>query len=417
MDGAPARPGRQAAFGFIFTCAIANALSFGVMIPILPNLVKAFVGGDTARASEWIVVFSVTWGLIQFFIGPVLGLLSDRYGRRPVLLISLFGLGIDFIVMALAPNLAWLFLGRLISGATAGTFSTCNAYVADITPPDQRARAFGWMGSAMSIGFLAGPAIGGLLGDINLRLPFYAAAALTLLNWLYGLFVLPESLPKERRAVRFNWRKANPLGSLTLLRSHPDLVGLATVGFLAQLSQIAWPSVFVLYTGYRYGWDTRTVGLVLMAGGLVGVLGQTFVVGPAVARIGERGALLVGTFVGAVSATWAGIAWAGWLYLAGLPLGLLGGLLIPGLQGLMTRRVSPQEQGQLQGANQCLNGFASLLGPIIYGLTFAWWVRHGHAMGLPAAPMVIAGALLAIAFLLALRVARPRTAAVEAAAA
>lgn len=416
MDAAPAKTGPKAAFGFIFACAIANALSFGLMIPILPNLVKEFVGGDTARASEWIVVFSVAWGLIQFFVGPVLGLLSDRYGRRPVLLISLFGLGIDFIVMALAPNLAWLFIGRLFSGATAATFSTCNAYVADITPPEKRARAFGWMGSAMSVGFLAGPAIGGLLGDINLRLPFYAAAALTLVNWLYGLFVLPESLPKARRATGFDWRKANPLGSLTLLRSHPDLVGLATIGFLAQLSQLVWPSVFVLYTGYRYGWDTQAIGLVMMAGGLVGVLGQAFIVGPAVARIGERGALLVGTFIGAVSASWAGIAWTGGLYLAGLPLGLLGGLLIPGLQGLMTRRVAPQEQGQLQGANQCLNGFASLLGPIIYGLTFAWWVRHGDAMGLPAAPMVIAGGLLAAAFLLGLRVARPHTAAAEAAA-
>ena len=403
--GAPR--GRQAAFVFIFICAVANVLSFGLIIPILPNLIKSFVGGDTARASEWVVLFSTTWGVIQFAMGPVLGLLSDRYGRRPVLLVSLLGLGLDFIVMGLAPNLAWLFVGRLISGATSATFPICYAYVADVTPPEKRARAFGWMGSAMSVGFLAGPAVGGLLGSIDLRLPFFAAAALTLLNVLYGLFVLPESLPPERRTTRFDWRRANPLGSLTLLRSHRDLFGLATIGMLAQLAQLVWPAVFVLYTGYRYGWGTAAVGWAMMAGGLLGVLVQSFVVGPAVARIGERGALLVGLVASAFGALWTGIAPAGWMYLASLPVASLGGLVIPGLQGLMTRRVAPHEQGQLQGANQCLNGFAAIVGPVIYGLSFAWWVRQGHAMGLPAAPMEIAGGMLVLAFMIALGVARP----------
>jgi MFS transporter, DHA1 family, tetracycline resistance protein len=404
------REGRRAAFTFIFICAVANVLSFGLIIPILPNLVKSFVGGDTARASEWVVVFSTTWGLIQFGIGPVMGLLSDRFGRRPVLLISLLGLGIDFIVMGLAPNLAWLFVGRLISGATSATFSTCYAYVADVTPPEKRARAFGWMGSAMSVGFLAGPAIGGVLGSIDLRLPFFAAAGLTLLNVAYGLFVLPESLPPERRTPRFDWKKANPMGSLTLLRSHKDLLGLASIGMLAQLAMLVWPAVFVLYTGYRYGWDTAAIGWAMMAGGVLGVLVQSFVVGPVVARIGERGAMIVGLLASAFGALWTGVAWEGWMYLASLPIGSLGGLVIPGLQGLMTRRVAPHEQGQLQGANQCLNGFAAIVGPVIYGLSFAWWVRHGHAMGLPAAPMEIAGAMLILAFVIALGVARaPRS--------
>jgi MFS transporter, DHA1 family, tetracycline resistance protein len=408
-DPAPAATsqGRPAAFIFIFICAVANVLSFGLIIPILPNLVKSFVGGDTARASEWVVIFSTTWGLIQFGLGPVLGLLSDRFGRRPVLLVSLLGLGLDFIVMGLAPNLAWLFVGRLISGATSATFSTCYAYVADITPPEKRARAFGWMGSAMSVGFIAGPALGGLLGDIDLRLPFFAAAGLTLLNVLYGVFVLPESLPRELRAKTFDWKKANPLGSLKLLRSHRDLLPLASIGFLAQLAMLVWPSVFVLYTGYRYGWGPAAVGWAMMAGGLLGVAVQTFVVGPVVARIGERGAMIVGLLASAVSPLWTGFASQGWMYLAVLPIGALGGLVVPGLQGLMTRRVAPHEQGQLQGANQCLNGFAALVGPVIYGLSFAWWVRHGHAMGLPAAPMEIAGAMLVLAFFIALGVARP----------
>jgi DHA1 family tetracycline resistance protein-like MFS transporter len=398
---------RQAAFSFIFICAVANVLSFALIIPILPNLVKSFVGGDTARASEWVVVFSTTWGIIQFLMGPILGLLSDRFGRRPVLLISLLGLGVDFIVMGLAPNLAWLFVGRLVSGATAATFPTCYAYVADVTPPENRARAFGWMGSAMSVGFMVGPAVGGMLGHIDLRLPFFAAAALSLVNTLYGVFVLPESLPPERRAARFDWRRANPVGSLTLLRSHRNLLGLASVGFLAQLAQLVWPAVFVLYTGYRYGWGTAAVGWAMMAGGIGGVLVQSFVVGPVVARIGERGALLIGLVASTLSAAWVGIAPQGWMYLAFLPIGSLGGLVIPGLQGLMTRRVPPQEQGQLQGANQCLNGFAAIVGPVIYGLSFAWWVRHGHALGLPSAPFELAGAALVLAFVLALGFARP----------
>jgi DHA1 family tetracycline resistance protein-like MFS transporter len=339
-------------------------------------------------------------------VGPILGLLSDRYGRRPVLLVSLLGLGLDFIVMGLAPNLAWLFVGRLISGATAATFPTCYAYVADVTPPERRARAFGWMGSAMSVGFMVGPAVGGMLGGIDLRLPFFAAAALSLLNTLYGVFVLPESLPPERRTRAFDWKRANPMGSLTLLRSHANLLGLAFIGFLAQLAQLVWPAIFVLYTGYRYGWGTAAVGWAMMAGGVLGVLVQSFVVGPVVGRIGEKGALLVGLAATTLSTIWIGVAWQGWMYLASLPIGALGGLVIPGLQGLMTRRVPPHEQGQLQGANQCLNGLAAIVGPVIYGLSFAWWVRHGHAMGLPAAPLEIAGAMLLLAFVLALGVGR-----------
>lgn len=405
--------GRQAAFSFIFICAVANVLSFALIIPILPNLVKSFVGGDTARASEWVVVFSTTWGLIQFGMGPILGLLSDRFGRRPVLLISLLGLGVDFIVMGLAPNLAWLFVGRLISGATAATFPTCYAYVADVTPPEKRARAFGWMGSAMSVGFMAGPAIGGMLGAIDLRLPFFAAAGLSLLNTLYGAFVLPESLPPERRLTRFDWKRANPLGSLTLLRAHRNLLGMASIGFLAQLSMLVWPAVFVLYAGYRWEWGTAAVGWGMMAGGILGVLVQSFIVGPVVGRIGERGALLSGLSANTLSTSWTGFASSGWMYLAALPVGALGGLIVPGLQGLMTRRVAPHEQGQLQGANQCLNGLAAIVGPVIYGLTFAWWVRHGHAQGLPAVPLVIAGSFLALAFVLALAYARPPGGSVE----
>jgi len=402
----PAPGGRRAAFGFVFALAVMNSVSFGIMIPILPNLIKQFTGGDTAAASEWNVVFMVTWGAMQFVIGPILGMLSDRYGRRPVLLLSLFGLGIDFLFMALAPSLMWLLAGRIFNGMTAASFSTANAYVADITPPEQRAKVFGWMGSAFSFGFLIGPVIGGALGEIDLRLPFFVAAGLTLVNFLYGLFVLPESLPPEKRAARFDWTKANPIGSLQLLRSHRDLVSLATVLFLFQLAHMVLPSIFVLYTGYRYGWSTGFMGLTMGVTGALGIVVSIFLVGPVVKRIGERGALLTGALFGALGFAWYGFAPTTLWYLAGMPLFALMGLMMPGLMGLMSRRVQPREQGQLQGANQSIQGICSILGPLMFGLIFAWSIRH-EAFHVPGLAIFVAGGLLALAFVISLGIARP----------
>ena len=384
---------RPPAFGFIFVSAVTSAMSIGIMVPILPNLLKQFTAGDTAAAVEWNVLFATCGGVMSFLAGPVLGMLADLWGRRPVLLVSLAGLGLDFLFMAFAPSLAWLFVGRLISGATSGVFSTANAYVADVTKPEERARAFGWMGAAFNVGFLAGPALGGLLGQVNLRLPFMAAAILTLANALYGFLILPESLPPERRAVRFSLSKANPVGSLRLLRSRPGLPGLAGVYFLNQLAQMVWPSVFVLYTGYRYGWTPGVVGLTMMGGGVMGVAVQSFVVGPVIRRFGERGAMLAGAVAGAISMAWYGIAPTGLCYWLGMPISCLAGLMIPGLQGLMTQRVGPDEQGQLQGANQSMAGLASVIGPSLFGLSFAWAVRN-PALGLPGLPLLAAAGIM-----------------------
>ena len=408
-----ASPRRTAAFGFVFVCALMNAVSFGIMIPVLPNLIKHFVGGDTAHASMINLVFAATWGVMQFFCGPILGMLSDRIGRRPVLLISFFGLAVDFLFMAFAPTLAWLFIGRVINGMTAASFSTTNAYVADVTPPQDRAKTFGYMGSAFSFGFLFGPVMGGflagpymthLLGDFALRVPFLVAAALTAANWIYGFFVLPESLAPENRAKTVNWARANPLGSLKFLSDHGELLGLATTGFLFQLAHTVLPSIFVLYSGYRYHWSVDIIGLTLMGTGILGIVVQTLLVGPVVARIGERGALLLGAIGGAAGFFCYGLASTGWAYLAAAPVFALVNFLQPGLQGLMTRRVGPQEQGRLQGANQSLQGIASILGPIVFNATFAWAVETDPVYHLPGLPIFIASTLLAAAFLLALRV-------------
>ncbi len=399
--------GRPAAFGFIFVSAVACAVSIGIMVPVLPNLLKQFNGGDTASAADWIVIFAVCGGLMSFFAGPVLGLLSDRFGRRPVLLISLTGLGLDFLFMAFAPSLSWLFVGRLISGATSGLFSTANAYVADVTPPDKRARAFGWMGAAFSVGFMAGPAIGGLLGDINLRLPFLAAAALTLVNALYGLFVVPESLPPSKRTKQFHWRRANPLGSLKLLRSHHELLPLATVGFFNQLANMVWPSVFVLYTGYRYHWTPGLTGFFMAGFSVVGVSVQSFIVGPFVRRFGERACLLAGAAAPMIGLSWVSYAPNGWMYLFAVPFNAFWQLLIPGLQGLMTRRVGPDAQGQLQGANQSLAGVASVVGPVLYGLSFAWAVQHPQ-WNIPGLPFALAALTMALCLAIAIWAGRMR---------
>jgi DHA1 family tetracycline resistance protein-like MFS transporter len=400
------KPQRQARFGFIFASALINAVSFGIMIPILPMLIKQMTGGDTAEASEWNVIFATTWGVMQLFFGPMLGMLSDRYGRRPVLLLSLVGLGVDFLFMAFAPTLWWLFVGRVFNGATAASFSTANAYLADVTPPQQRAKVFGWMGSAFSFGFLIGPVVGGILGEYDLRLPFLAAAALTFANVLYGLFVLPESLPPERRAKRYDWSRANPLGSLRLLRSRPGLLGLAGVGFLFQLSHMVLPTIFVLYTTFRYQWSPAILGASFLLTGAAGIVVQMFLVGPVVARIGERRAVMLGAAAGVAGFVWYGWAPTGWLYLMGAPIFAFIGFMMPGLQGLMTRRLPPHEQGQLQGANQSLQGIAAVIGPPVFGLVFAWSVRQDAVLHAPGLAIYLAAAMLAGAFALAYGVAR-----------
>ncbi|HSZ50033.1 MAG TPA: TCR/Tet family MFS transporter [Caulobacteraceae bacterium] len=401
-----ARQPRAAAFGFVFATALMNSVSFGIMIPILPNLIKAMNGGDTAAASTWNAVFATVWGLMQFFCGPILGMLSDRFGRRPVMLISIFGLFVDFLFMAFAPNLQWLFVGRVFNGITASSFSTANAYVADITPPEKRAHNFGIMGSAFGVGFVLGPTIGGILGEHNLRWPFLAAAALCAINWIYGLVVLPESLPPERRS-RIDWARANPVGSLMFLRSTPNLLGLASVGLLFQLGFTVLPTIFVLYTGYRYGWTPQILGFTFMATGVSQIIVQAFLVGPAVRRLGERGAALVGLGAGALAFVVYGLAPTGWLYLCAVPIFALTGFVNPGLISLMSQRVGPTHQGQLQGASQSLQGIASFAAPSFYGIVFAWAVRHNSTLHLPGLPILASAALLAVAFLLSLRVATP----------
>jgi len=324
-----------------------------------------------------------------------------------VLLLSVFGLGVDYLFMALAPTLAWLFVGRVINGLTSASFSTANAYIADVTEPQNRAKAYGMMGAAFGVGFILGPIVGGWLGSYNLRWPFYLSAALALVNWLYGLFVLPESLPPERRSRSLDWKSANPLGSLTLLASKPGLLMLAAVYFLFQLAHNVFPSIFVLFVGHRFGWGPREASFMLVATGIGSIIVQAFLVGPVVKRLGERRALLLGLAFEAIAFAIYALASTPLAFYSGVVFGAMSGLIGPGLQGLMTRRVDGSEQGRLQGANSAMVGIAAILGPGLYLSLLAFAVRQEATLGLPGLPILAACALCLASLGMAWRYARP----------
>jgi MFS transporter, DHA1 family, tetracycline resistance protein len=395
-SGVPKAATRHAAFAFVFVTVLLDMLAIGVIIPVLPRLVLNFLGGDTVSAADMLGIFGTVWALMQFVFAPLQGALSDRFGRKPVIVISNIGLGLDYILMAVAPTIGWLFLGRVISGITAASISTAYAYVADVTPPEGRSARFGMLGAAFGAGFILGPALGGIAGNVDPRLPFWIAAALSLTNGLYGTFVLPESLPPERRAG-FSWRRANPFGALVLLRSQSQLTVLAGINFLGNLAHAVLPSVSVLYMTYRYGWSERTVGLTMAGVGVCSVIVQGTLIGPIVGRFGERKSLLIGLLFGVAGFLVFGLATSGPAFLLGIPLMALWGLANPSAQGLMSRRVGPSEQGRLQGANSSVMGIANMVGPGLFTQAFAIAISSGRDWHLPGAPFVLAAALLAVA--------------------
>jgi len=400
----PAPP--RAAILFILITVLLDMLSFGIVIPVLPKLVEGFLSGDTAKAAVIYGLMGTAWALMQFICAPIQGALSDRFGRRPVVLLSNLGLGLDYIVMALAPNVVWLIIGRTISGIASSSFSTAGAYIADVTPVEQRAAAYGKIGMVFGLGFVFGPALGGWLGSFDPRLPFWGAAALSLLNAGYGFFVLPESLPPQSR-MAFGWRRANPVGALVLLRSHHELFGLAAVAFLGYLAHAVLPSTSVLYMGYRYGWGTASVGLMMAGVGVAAMIVQGGLIRPITARFGERATLLAGSLSGAAGFFTYGVAPEGWIFCLGIPIMAFWGLSGPATQALMSRRVRLSEQGQLQGAIASINGVAGLLGPTLFTEVFASFIGPGAAGHLPGAPFLLASLLLVSAAAIAWRTTDP----------
>jgi len=391
----PAPPaGRRAAATFIFFTVTLDMLALGIIAPVLPRLIEGFLHGDTSSAAKMLGLFGTVFAAMQFFFSPILGSLSDRFGRRPVVLLSNFGMGFDYILMAWAPALSWLFVGRVISGLTASSIPTAMAYMADVTPRERRAAAFGMLNAAFGIGFVLGPAVGGLLGNINPRLPFWAAGGLSLLNGLYGLFVLPESLSLANRSP-FSWARANPIGSLNLL-NRGGMLAISGVLLLGYIAQQVLMNVYVIYADYRYQWTDRTVGLSLATVGIFTAIYGALLVKPLVAKIGERGAITFGLIGGAIGYCMIGYSKTGLLLWLGIPVLNLMSFTWPSAQSVLSHKTSPSEQGQLQGAINSLRGIAGLVGPGFFTYVFSKSIGANAIVRSPGTPFYVAAAMLLI---------------------
>ena len=394
----------KAALIFIFATVFFDTLGFGIIIPVFPRLVQDFVGGDPARAGITLGIFNAVWASMQFIFAPVLGALSDKFGRRPVLILSALGLGIDYTIMALAPNLGWLFVGRVVSGITSASFTVSFAYVADVVPGEKRAGAYGLIGSIWGVGFIIGPAIGGVLGSFGPRYPFWGAAAMSISSAIYGLFVLRESLPIENRRS-FSLKTANPVGGLLMIRGRQGLGGFLTVNFLNFLAFQVLPTVYVLYAGYRYGWGPTLVGLALAIVGACNIIVQGLLVRRVVARFGERVTLLIGLVSGTAGFIVWGLASTPLIFLIAIIFYAPIGFVQPAVQGLMTRKVGPSEQGALQGINGSIMALTGIIGPLIFGSLYAYFISP-QSFNLPGAPFLLSALLMIASLIVATKVTR-----------
>lgn len=388
-------PSRHA-LTFVLITVLIDMIGIGIILPVLPGMIRDIAHADLSQASVIGGWLFIAYSAMQFLFGPLVGNLSDAYGRRPVLLLSVGGLGLDYAFTAFAPSLGWLFAGRIIAGVCGASYSTANAYIADITAPQDRAKAFGFVGAAFGIGFILGPAIGGLLASFGHRAPFFAAAALSLANLAYGYFVLPETLaPDKRRA--FAWRRSNPLGALAAVRQHPVVMSFAAVLFLHFVATNVYPAVWAYYTIYRYGWSEWQVGLSLACYGLVTAIVQGAMVGPFIKRFGERMAALVSLSVELIIAFGYALATRGWMIYALLVVGALQGIAMPAINAMMTHAVEEDAQGKLQGAISSLMGISSIIGPLIAAQLFGAFTGADAIVELPGAPFLAAAALSAVA--------------------
>jgi MFS transporter, DHA1 family, tetracycline resistance protein len=391
---------KNAAVGFIFITLLIDVIGFGIIIPVMPKLISQLKHVDISTASRYGSLLMFSYAVVQFFFAPILGNLSDKYGRRPVLLFSLFGFGIDYLFLAMAPTYGWLFVGRIIAGITGASMTTGAAYIADVSTPETRAKNFGMIGAAFGLGFIIGPILGGLLGGFGPRIPFFAAAALALLNCAYGYFVLPESLSKENRRP-FEWKRANPVGSLMHLKKYPAIGALAVSIFLVYLGAHAIMSNWSYFTMYRFKWDEKMVGISLA---VVGVLvaavqgGLTRVINP---KLGNEKTLYTGLALYAVGMLLFGLATQSWMMFVFLIPYCLGGIAQPAIQAVMAGHVPPNVQGELQGTITSLMSLAAIIGPLLMNNLFFYFTHSDAPMQLPGAPFLLAAVLMASSAIIA----------------
>jgi DHA1 family tetracycline resistance protein-like MFS transporter len=395
-----AKDQKQAALGFIFITLLVDIIGFGLIIPVMPRLIAQLENCTISQASIYGGYLLFAYAIMQFLCAPILGNLSDRFGRRPILLFSLFGFGLDYLLTGFAPTIEWLFVGRLVAGITGASFSTASAYIADVSTPEKKAQNFGMIGVAFGVGFIIGPALGGYLGKIGLRVPFYAAAGLALCNWLYGYFILPESLSKENRRP-FNWRKANPIGSLKMLQKFPVIIGLvASIGLLyiaAHAVQTTWG----YYTMEKFKWDEAMIGISLAIVGLAVAIVQGAIVRVAIPKFGQEKSVYIGLGFYTLGFILFALASKTWMMFAFTGVYTLGGLAGPALQGIVSNHVPKNEQGELQGALTSLMSASSIIGPLIMTNIFAYFTSVTAPLYFPAAPMALGATLTFIATLLA----------------
>jgi DHA1 family tetracycline resistance protein-like MFS transporter len=387
------QPGKHALV-FVAVTVLIDTIGFGLILPVLPKLLVDLTGESVNRVSVYGGWLAFAYAAIQFLCAPILGNLSDRYGRRPVLLFAIGALGIDYLIMGVAPTLGWLFLGRSIAGIAGASFTPAFAYVADMSPPDRRAQNFGLMSASFGIGFILGPALGGVLGGLGPRAPFFIAAVLSLVNFVYGSLVLAESLPPAKRRA-FDWKRANPLGTLAQMRKHPVVLSLLAAISLWMLGHQVMPSVWSFYTKFRFNWSAGMIGASLAAAGVVMAVSQATLMRVVVPRVGERRAALTGIVMGTVGYIGYATATHGWMMFAWLPTWLFGALVMPSTNALMSRRVAADAQGELQGAVACVYSLVSIVGPPLMTHLFA-------RFSAPQAPLYLPGASFLAAAMLAM---------------
>ncbi len=394
------RSDKPAALGFIFITILIDVIGFGIIIPVMPKLIMQLINGDLSVASRYGGWMLFAYSAMQFLFAPLLGNLSDQYGRRPILLFSLLGFGIDYLFLAFAPSIFWLFVGRVIAGITGASFTTATAYIADISPPEKRAQNFGIIGAAFGMGFIIGPLIGGLLGGLGHRVPFLVAAGLTLVNWLYGYFVLPESLPKENRRA-FDWKRANPLGSLLHISKYKQITGLVVSFILIYLAAHAVQSTWSFYNMKKFQWTEAQVGISLaVVGACVGLV-QGVLIRKTMSKLGQQKSVYVGFVFYAVGMILFGVAAQGWMMYAFTLIYCLGGIAGPALQGIISNHVPANEQGELQGGLTSLISVTSIVGPPLMTGLFSFFTSPKAPFQFPGAPFILGSVFMAVSALVA----------------
>ena len=397
------RSTKQAALGFIFVTLLIDVTGFGIIIPVMPDLIMQMIHGDLSTASRYGGWMMFAYAFMQFLFAPFLGNLSDKFGRRPVLLFSLFGFGIDYLFLAFAPSIGWLFVGRIIAGITGASFTTATAYIADISTPEKRAQNFGIVGAAFGMGFIIGPMIGGLLGDFfGPRIPFFVAAGLALINWLYGYFILPESLPEENRRP-FEWKRANPVGSLKHLRKYTAIIGLVVSLILIYLAAHAVQSTWTYYNMEKFHWSKKQVGISLgVVGAMVGLV-QGVLIRRTMPVLGQEKSVYIGLLLYGIGMVLFGFATQGWMMYAFTVVYCLGGIAGPALQGIISNHVPSNEQGELQGGLTSLISLTSIIGPPAMTGLFAYFTSKKAPIEFPGAPFIAGAVLMIVSAIIAYR--------------